>query len=214
MESKKYHKVHRRLYDAVSRFFSSKNIAIMICRSGRHRSVANAELWSNTLARHSRRQHMHLSGQDFWKNTCARKCSEHSMQTTRIFQTHHDLVRAECSRPASVPESVTEHWKRPRTENYSKSFAGNKSPTTHAERFHGSAVNSLDGEDHFLQAPKKRATSVMTMLAEWNLNRGILDELAGTFMKAPVHWQIVFRLGMSLAKQTRVHLPQIAGRSE
>ena len=41
----------------MSRFFSSKNVVIMICRSGRHRSVANAELWSNTLTRCSKRQH-------------------------------------------------------------------------------------------------------------------------------------------------------------
>ena len=115
-----------------------------------------------------------------------------------------------------------------------------KSLTTHAESFARPALNSLDGEDHFSQAPKKRATSATTMLAESNLNREILDELAerlGNFhesaraladclqthdvtrktdqsTKAPVHWPIVFRLTMSLAKQTRVHLPQIAGRSE
>ena len=114
----------------------------------------------------------------FLENTCAGKCSECSTQSTRIFQTHYDLVRAECSRLASEFDSVTEHWKRPRTENYSKSFAGNKSPTTHAERFYRSAEKSLDGEEHFVQAPKKRATSVTTMLAETNLNGGILDELA------------------------------------
>ena len=33
------------------RFFSYKNKVIVICRSGRHRSVANAKLWSNTLTR-------------------------------------------------------------------------------------------------------------------------------------------------------------------
>ena len=57
LESKKYHELHRRLYDGMSRFFTKKHMMIMICRSGRHRSVANAELWSNTLTRHSRRQH-------------------------------------------------------------------------------------------------------------------------------------------------------------
>ena len=54
-----------------------------------------------------------------------------------------------------------------------------KSLTTQAESVARPAVNSLDGEDHFLQAPKKRATSAATMPAESNLNRAILDELAG-----------------------------------
>ena len=70
MESKNYHELHSRLYEGMSRFFSSKNVVIMICRSGRHRSVANAEVWSNTLARYSRHQHsvclLHLSELDFW----------------------------------------------------------------------------------------------------------------------------------------------------
>ena len=167
---------------------------ITICRSGRHRSVGNAELWSNTLARHSRRQHSvslpHLSELDFWKNTGAGKCSECSKQSTVIFQTHDDRVRVECSRFASVSDSVTEHWKRPRSENHSECFAGNKSLTTHAERSSRLAEKSPDGEDHFLQAPKMRATSATTMPAESNLNRGILDELAerlGNVHDAPVH---------------------------
>ena len=71
IESKNYNEPHRRLYDGMPRFFSSKNIVIMICRSGRHRSVANAEFWSNTLARYGRHQHsvslLHLSELDFWK---------------------------------------------------------------------------------------------------------------------------------------------------
>ena len=74
-ESKNNHALHSRLYDGMHRFFSSKNMVIMICRSGRHRSVANADLWSNTLARCSRRQHcvslLHLSELDLGGNTCA-----------------------------------------------------------------------------------------------------------------------------------------------
>ena len=137
----------------------------MICRSGRHRFVANAELWCNTLTRCCRRQHsvslMQLSELDFWKNTYAGKCSECS----------YDRVRAECSRLAPVPESVTE-WKRQRLENYSGSCAGDKSLKA---RF---AENSLDEEDHFLQASKKRATSATTSPAGANLNLEILNELA------------------------------------
>ena len=70
LESKNYHALH-----CMHRFSSSKNIVIMICKSGRHRSVANAELWSSTLARCCRHQHtvslLHLSELDFWKSTCA-----------------------------------------------------------------------------------------------------------------------------------------------
>ena len=69
--SKNYRERHSRLYDGMSRFFSSKNVVIMICSSGRHRLVANAELWSNTLTRYGRHQHfgslLHLSELDFWK---------------------------------------------------------------------------------------------------------------------------------------------------
>ena len=94
----------------------------MICRPGRHRSVANAELRSNTSTRYGRHQHsvscVNLSELDFWKNTCAGKCSECSKQSTRIFLTHYDRVRAECSRLVSV-----EHWKRQRLENHSQSCA-------------------------------------------------------------------------------------------
>ena len=73
---------------------------IMTCRSGRHRSVANAELWSNTLIRCSRHQHsvflLHLSELDFWENTCAGNFSECSKQSLRVFQTHYEEVQAEC----------------------------------------------------------------------------------------------------------------------
>ena len=84
---------------------------IMICRSGRHRSVANDELWSNTLTRCSRHQHsvslLHLSELDIWENTCARNCSECSKQCLRVFQTHYDKVQAECLRRVPVPDPVT-----------------------------------------------------------------------------------------------------------
>ena len=46
---KGYHELHRRLYEDMSRYLSRKNIVIKICKSGRYRSVANAEMWSKTL---------------------------------------------------------------------------------------------------------------------------------------------------------------------
>ena len=172
IDSKNYHE-HSRLYDIMSRLSSNKNVVIMICRSGRDRSVANAELWSNTLTHYSRHQHsvslLHVSELDFWKNTCAGKCSE---QSSRIFRTHCDRVRAECSRIPSVSDSATDiDWKRPRLENCSESCAGNTSLKAR------SAENSLDQRDHFLQAWKKRATGTTTNLHESNTNRGILDAL-------------------------------------
>ena len=127
----------------------------MICKNGRRRSVANAELWSKTLTRYGRLLHSvspwHLSELDFWKDTCVGKCSECSKQTTRIFQTHYDCVRAECSRLASTSDSETEHWKRPRRESLGQSCAGNKS---------------------------LRATSATTTPGESSTNPGNLGELA------------------------------------
>ena len=80
MESKSYHELHSRLYDGMPRFFSSKNIVIMICRSRHHRSVANVQLCWNTLARYSRHQHSVSL-----LHTCAETCSECSEQSTRTF---------------------------------------------------------------------------------------------------------------------------------
>ena len=45
MESEGHHELHSRLYDSMSRFLSSETIVIMICKSGRHRSVSNVLLW-------------------------------------------------------------------------------------------------------------------------------------------------------------------------
>ena len=76
-QDKDYHELHSRLYDGMSRFLSGKNVVIMVCKNGRRRSVANAELWSTTLTRYGPHQHsvslLHLSEPDFWKDACARK---------------------------------------------------------------------------------------------------------------------------------------------
>ena len=52
--SKDYHELHSRPNEGISRFFSVKNVVIMICESGRRSSVANAELWSSTLTLYGR----------------------------------------------------------------------------------------------------------------------------------------------------------------
>ena len=50
MDSDGHHENHHDLCTWLDRFFTGRNLLISICKSGRHRSVANAELWSNTLA--------------------------------------------------------------------------------------------------------------------------------------------------------------------
>ena len=77
-----------------------------------------------------------------------------------------------------MPESVTCHWKRSRSENYNESLAGNNSLATRAESFARPPKDSLDGEDHVLHASNKRATSATITRARTNLNHEILDELA------------------------------------
>ena len=120
LKSENYHALHSRLYDGMHWFFSSRNIVIMICKSGRPRSVANAELWSNTLTRCSRQQHsvslLQLSELDFCENTCARNCSECSKQSPTVFQALYDQAPAECLRRVPVPDPVTGRWKQTRSE--------------------------------------------------------------------------------------------------
>ena len=122
LESENYHTLHSRLSDGMHWFFSSRNILIMIYRNGRHRSVANAELWSHTLTHCGRYQYsvslLHLSELDFWEDTCAGNCSECSKTVSQLFfQAHYDRVQAECSRRVPVPDPMTGLWKRPRTEH-------------------------------------------------------------------------------------------------
>ena len=80
MGSNDDHELHSRLCDGMSRFLSGQSVVIMVCKNGRRRSVANAELWSNTLTRYGRLLHshslLHLSELAFWEDTCAGKCSK------------------------------------------------------------------------------------------------------------------------------------------
>ena len=115
LESGNYHELRDRLYEGMHRFFSDKNVVLMICRSGRHRSVASAELWSNTLTRCGRRQHsvslLHASELDFGRNVVAGNCSECSRESLTVFQAHYDQVQADCLRRVPVPDPVTGSWK-------------------------------------------------------------------------------------------------------
>ena len=148
-----------------SRILSNKNVVIMICMSGRHRSVANAELWSNTLARYSRHQHpvslLHLSELNFWKNRVQENVRNAANSLPKCPR-HNNRVRAKCWRFASVPESVTSHWKRSRLEHYVESLAGSKSLATRADNSARPAKDSLDGEYHSLQASKKASDKCLT----------------------------------------------------
>ena len=168
LASGNYHALHDRLYNGMHRCFSEKNIVIMICKSGRHRSVANAELWSNTLTGCSRHQHsvslLQLSELDFWENTCGGNCSECGKQRLRVFQAHYDQVQAECLRRVPVPDPVTGRWKRPRPE--------------HAEGPAQPVKDPPDEEDNLPQTSKRQATSATATSAETSRSCGTLDELA------------------------------------
>ena len=168
LETGNYHALHDRLYEGMSRFVSDKNTVIMICSSGRHRSVANAELWSNTLTICGRRQHsvslLHLSELDFWENTCAGNCSECSKQSLRVLQAHYEQVQAECVRRVPVPDPVTGRWKRPRPE--------------HAEGPAQPVKDPSDEEDNLPQTSKEQATSAAATLATTSTSCGTMDELA------------------------------------
>ena len=76
----------------ISQFFSVKNVLIMICKSGCHRSVANAESWSNMLTLYGRLPYsvslLPSSELDFRKDTCTRECSERSKQSAKFYQIH------------------------------------------------------------------------------------------------------------------------------
>ena len=70
LDADDYGEIHRDLYGKLVRIMKSRNIFIMICKSGRHWSVTNAELWSRTLARFGRESHkastLHLCQHDYW----------------------------------------------------------------------------------------------------------------------------------------------------
>ena len=212
LESENYQPLHSNLYDAMSRILSSKNIVIMICRSGRHRSVANAELWSNTLTRCGPHRHsvslLQLSELDFWENKCAGNWSECSKQSLRVFQTHHDQVQAVCLRRVLVSDPCTGRWKRSRQE--------------HAEGSAQPAKDPLGEEDHLPQTSKKRATSATAFPAETNPSRGILDELAerlGNFhdsapASCPRNRNVSRTTDQSMVEAAKWYVPRIAGISE
>ena len=108
MASSGCHELHSRLYEDMPRFLSRKNIVI-ICRDGRYRSVANAEMWSVTLARYGQSRHsnslLHLAELDFWQNTCGGKFPGCIKRTTSTLQIHCGCFQAECLRLATSSNS-------------------------------------------------------------------------------------------------------------
>ena len=185
LESQNYHALHGRLYDGMHWFFSSRDIVIVKSRSGRQRSVANAELLSNTLLHCSRHQHsvslLHLSELDFWENMCAGNCSECSKQSLRVFQTHYDRVQVECLLRVLVPDPVTGRWKRPRPEH-------TEGPT-----------RQLHEEDNFPETSNATATSAETSTSRGPWTNWQND--SGIFTTAPVYWPVVHRNATSPVKQ-------------
>ena len=107
LESENYHALHSRLFHGMHWFFSSRNIVIVICRSGRHRSVANAELWSNTLTRC--RRHRHFVSLDFGENTSSNHkhvCHQLSVTlTTFILRRYRSMSKLAHHPPNSRPHT-------------------------------------------------------------------------------------------------------------
>ena len=141
----------------------------MICRSGRHRSFANAELWSNTLTRRSRRQHSvslsHLCELDVW-------------ETTRVQET----VR-------NAANSLSEFFKHTTTKSKLSVYDVFLCPIQWQadESSHDWSMRKVLRdqprtlwmvEDHLPQTSKTQATSATDIPTEANPSRGILDELA------------------------------------
>ena len=158
-------------------FFSTKNIVIMMCKSGRPRSVANAELWSNTLTRCCRPQHsvslLHLSELDFWE-----VCSKMS---NRVFSRHTMTVYA------PVPDPVTGRWKRSRSKH-----AESSARPTHARSMVKITFNKL--RKHERQVPQLRLlgrTRIVKSSTNWQSE-------SGTFATALVHRPVVFKITMFL----------------
>ena len=127
----------------------------MICKSGCHRSDANAESWSNMLTRNGRLLHsvslLPFCELDCEKETCAEKCSEGNKQTANPYKTHYHCVRAECSRLVSTSHAVTGYWKQLRRESPGRRHEGSKS---------------------------LRSTSITTTPAESNTEQSTFGELA------------------------------------
>ena len=89
--------IHRNLCGKLDRIMNCQNIVVMICKSGWHRSVSNAELWSRTLARLGREFHKvsthHLCQHD-WGNSCKGTGSEYK---AGIFELCHQRIFDECN---------------------------------------------------------------------------------------------------------------------
>ena len=86
--SKDCHEQNRHPYVGISQFFSAKNVLIMMCKSGCHRSDANAESWSNMLTRYGRLPYsvsvLLPSVLDFRKDTCTGECSKCSKGSAKF----------------------------------------------------------------------------------------------------------------------------------
>ena len=153
--SEDYHEQQTHLYVGVSQLFSAKNVLILICKNWCHRSVANAESWSNMVTRYGRLLHsvstLHPSELNVRKDMCTGTCSKCSKRSANIYHTHHCCVHAECSRLVSKSASVTEFWKQLRRKSLGRRHEQSKS---------------------------LRSTSFITKLAELNTKLVIFSEMA------------------------------------
>ena len=186
---KDYCEQHRHCMWEYHNSSSVKNVLTMICKSGCHRSAANAESWSNMLTRCGRLLHsvplLHSPELVFLKNTRAGKCSECGQQSAKIYQKHHSCVRAECSRLVSASDSTTEYWKQLRRESLGRRHEGSKS---------------------------LRSTGITTTPGRVEYETEYLQRLGGAPPKFPRKrskcWPTACLSAISLVKRTRTRLRQ------
>ena len=96
MDSDLHHENHHDLCTWLDRFFTGRNLLISICKSGRHRSVANAELWSNTLACLGRKSRYSIS-------LTAISGSRVVEVLADIFEAHRRRMFDKCKRVNTLP---------------------------------------------------------------------------------------------------------------
>ena len=148
--SKDYHEQEGHLSVGKPQLFSARNFLIMICMGGCHRSVANAESWSNMLTRNGRLLHsVSLPSElNFRKDLKTAECSECSKQIAKFYQILC-CFHAECSRLVSTSDSTTEYWKQLRLESLGRRHEESKS---------------------------LRSTSILTKPAELDMKQDIFSE--------------------------------------
>ena len=124
-------------------------------------------------------------------------CSECSKQSLRVFQAHHEQVKAECSRRVLVPDPVPGRWKRPRPE--------------HAEGTAQPVKDPFDEEDHLPQTSKRQATSASSTPAKLAERFGSFHESARALANCLQKRDVPRETDQSVIEAAKWMFSQIAG---